>query len=95
MFLYALVGGLALFIVSTISSLFGKKLAILCGLMAAILSWPEFSLVLSTVPWRDLAWFLRYRMEATASLLCLFVSSIYSLSRLPSVVKSSQRYAAD
>lgn len=71
--------GMILFVVACIVSLFTLRVGAICGLFASVLSWPYLVVQLSTVPWRNLAWFSRYRPDTLMSVMMLVASTLYSI----------------
>jgi hypothetical protein len=74
--------GLGLFVIACFLAPFQRLWSIRCAVAGAVLSWPEFILVSTAIPWGNLVWFVRYRPGTATALVCLTFSSIYSLSQL-------------
>lgn len=89
----AVFSGIALFLFSMVLALFKPQYAVAWGLAAAILSWPELSLVFPAIPWNDLHWFARYRSETLTAMLCLSIASLYSVVFLLRLLKMRVRSA--
>jgi hypothetical protein len=81
-FVYSATAGLVLFAVACLLCLLTPRWAAICALSGAVLSWPEAALALSAVPWSHLTWFVRYRPENAVAVLCLIVSSAYSVNQV-------------
>jgi hypothetical protein len=88
---YSATLGLGLFIVACLLAPFQRHWSIRCAVAGAVLSWPEFILVLSAVPWGNLIWFIRYRPGTATALVSLAFSSIYSLSQMLSLNRLSSQ----
>ena len=88
---YSATLGLCLFIVACFLAPFQKHWSIRCAVVGAVLCWPEFILAFSAIPWGNLVWFIRYRSGTAAALVCLVVSSIYSLNQMLSLNRLSSQ----
>lgn len=79
---YSAMLGFGLFVVATLLAPFQRQWSMRCAVAGAVLSWPEFILVLSTIPWDNLRWFISYRLSTAIALICLATASIYSASQM-------------
>src|SRR5262249_20030980 len=89
LFLYATTLGVVLFVTAAVVSIFSLLFATRIALVAAVLSWPEFGLLLRAIPWNDLGWFLRYRTGSLIALLLLVVCTVYSLRKAEIIPKGA------
>jgi hypothetical protein len=80
--IYAAAAGSVLFGIACILSVVWRRAGAIAALVSAVLSWPYFSVQIWTVPWGNLGWFVRYRIDTAAAILLLIVSTIWSIHDL-------------
>jgi hypothetical protein len=79
---YSAMLGFGFFVIATLLAPFQRRWSIRCAVAGAALSWPEFILAFSTIPWSNLAWFISYRTGTAIALVCLIASSFYSVAQM-------------
>ena len=82
--IHVAIAGTILVAGASISSLFGRRVGIVCGLGGSILSWPYFAIVIPAIPWGSVVSIFPYSnwAELLTAILALVVSSAYSLNQL-------------
>jgi hypothetical protein len=83
--------GAILFAVACVLSLFTPRAGIVCGIVAAILSWSNFAVELYWIPWSNFLWFAKYRPDALTAIFCLICSTYYSINQLRMLMGGATR----
>lgn len=77
--------------IACVISIFNDRYGIIAGLVAICLSWPYFALLAASLPWHNIVWLFRIHYHGNAqilSILLLMVGTLYSVSRVPAIVRS-------
>ena len=82
--------GAILLAVASVLSLITLRVGIACGIVAAILSWPDFAIELYRVPWSDFLRFAKYRPDTPTAIFCLICSTYYSINRLRLLIQGDR-----
>lgn len=74
---YAAALGALLLLAGSAMGAFGVRWATASSMFGVALCWPQFVLMLRSIPWLDVSWSLRYRRETSAAVFLLVCCLLY------------------